>query len=182
MQKARNTIAKATRRANTVRSRSPYPWRKRSKPRSKWCCKAMSGRKHRKTIDERGWEPCLGLIGGLDPKAKDWSLPGLSGQGLPKRPHLAPVWKRDADSRNADKPDSYLVECKVIDFLLGQRRAADAVLQDRDGGSAVLNNQGRGRSRRELAQNGLRYGRDLRYALHWGNALMQKNLDDPHAS
>ena len=54
---------------------------------------------------------------------------------------LATERERNRDAWNADQTDADLIEREVKGLLFGKCVAADAILQDRNGGSVVLNNE-----------------------------------------
>ena len=54
---------------------------------------------------------------------------------------LAPERVRDRDARNADQTDANLIERNIERLLFGECGAADAILQNGDGRSVVLDDE-----------------------------------------
>ena len=79
------------------------------------------------------------------------------------------------------EPNANLVGGQVEDVLLGELGAADAVLQDRNRGGAVADDQRGRRAGRHRADHRLGDGGHLRHAGIHGGALAEKDLDDADA-
>src|SRR5271170_158 len=96
-------------------------------------------------------------------------------------PNLAAVGQRNTHTGHADQSHPDGVQGDVVDLLLGESLAADAILQNRHGGGVVLDDQGRRGARGKLFQDRLRDGGELGHARVGRRALLKENLDHPNA-
>ena len=69
------------------------------------------------------------------------------------------IGHRRARNRHQLRPQE--VQCQIVQVRLAESRAGEGELENRHTGGGVVNNQRRQRSRRQLAQNGLRGRGDL---------------------
>ena len=119
-------------------------------------------------VDHINRRQVLGLEGGQVEVHRHYAVLAAVGPGHGRALHRGQA--------NAD-----LVGGQVEDGLLGKLRAADAVLQDCNGGGAVADDQRRRRARRHRADNRLRDCGHLRDAGVHGSALAEKDFDDADA-
>ena len=68
---------------------------------------------------------------------------------------LASVRKRNRSARNGDQLRTQKVQCDVVQLRFGQTIPGETELQNGDGGSVVVDDQGRERSGRQLSENRL---------------------------
>ena len=97
------------------------------------------------------------------------------------QPGFAAVGPGHGGALHGGESDADLVLADVVEFLLGELAAADRVLEDGDRGRVVADDQRRRLAGRQLAEDGLRDGRDLRDARIDGGAGLEKHLDDADA-
>ncbi len=94
---------------------------------------------------------------------------------------FATIGKRHGRTRHGHQGAAHLCERQVGQVLLGQALARQGQLQDRDGGSVVVDDDGRLGARRHLAHHELRYRGDLRIGHRDVHAGLEKDFDDAHA-
>ena len=90
--------------------------------------------------------------------------------------NFAAIWQRHRSTANRGqlRPDE--VGSEVVEFLLRESRSAQAELQDRDGGRAILDHQRRRNARGQLLERCLRFGSDLRDGSIYIRLRLQKDF------